>query len=219
MKRENNNNNHCNNGMTSSSMKVHKVSHAIKKSSYSSSSSSSSRFVPSLIMAGSKAHHQRGPVIIYTHSPKVIHTNPRDFMALVQKLTGMSGSKDDNDVSPRFKNVTNELTNNKKMTIKMSINDNNSSSTTIDDNESSSVITDENCSSGTTGDVVGHLNRPCMDAPIFNPSIALPQGPLVPGFSFFMNNNESDLGPLCNNGDSPVYDYMNYNFPYYNQIT
>ncbi|XP_024966677.1 VQ motif-containing protein 20 [Cynara cardunculus var. scolymus] len=30
----------------------------------------------------------RRPVIIYTHSPKVIHTHPRDFMALVQKLTG-----------------------------------------------------------------------------------------------------------------------------------
>lgn len=36
---------------------------------------------------------RRRPVIIYAHSPKVIRTEPRDFMALVQKLTGFSSSK------------------------------------------------------------------------------------------------------------------------------
>uniref|UniRef100_A0A7N0TU49 VQ domain-containing protein n=1 Tax=Kalanchoe fedtschenkoi TaxID=63787 RepID=A0A7N0TU49_KALFE len=35
----------------------------------------------------------RHPVIIYTHSPKVIHTKPQDFMALVQKLTGHAASE------------------------------------------------------------------------------------------------------------------------------
>ncbi|KAL9449626.1 hypothetical protein AB3S75_011533 [Citrus x aurantiifolia] len=35
---------------------------------------------------------QRQPVIIYTVSPKVIHTNPNDFMTLVQRLTGSSSS-------------------------------------------------------------------------------------------------------------------------------
>ncbi|KGN52621.2 hypothetical protein Csa_008052 [Cucumis sativus] len=30
----------------------------------------------------------RQPLIIYTHSPKIIHTHPKDFMALVQRLTG-----------------------------------------------------------------------------------------------------------------------------------
>ncbi|KVI05364.1 VQ motif-containing protein 8, chloroplastic [Cynara cardunculus var. scolymus] len=43
-------------------------------------------------------HHQqqqiKRPIIIYTYSPEVIHTKPHDFMALVQKLTGHSGSKD-----------------------------------------------------------------------------------------------------------------------------
>ncbi|CAI0396051.1 unnamed protein product [Linum tenue] len=34
----------------------------------------------------------RAPVIIYTVSPKVIHTNPGDFMNLVQRLTGSSSS-------------------------------------------------------------------------------------------------------------------------------
>ncbi|WCJ43405.1 VQ motif-containing protein [Euphorbia peplus] len=40
-------------------------------------------------------HHSqppRPPVIIYTVSPKVIHTNPSDFMNLVQRLTGPSSS-------------------------------------------------------------------------------------------------------------------------------
>lgn len=32
----------------------------------------------------------RQPVIIYTHSPKIIHTHPKDFMALVQRLTGFT---------------------------------------------------------------------------------------------------------------------------------
>ncbi|XP_052199899.1 VQ motif-containing protein 8, chloroplastic [Diospyros lotus] len=37
------------------------------------------------------ANEQRQkPVIIYAYSPKIIHTKPRDFMALVQRLTGLS---------------------------------------------------------------------------------------------------------------------------------
>lgn len=42
-------------------------------------------------------HHRppiRKPIIIYIHSPEIIHTKPHDFMALVQKLTGLSSSKD-----------------------------------------------------------------------------------------------------------------------------
>ncbi|KAK6787591.1 hypothetical protein RDI58_016116 [Solanum bulbocastanum] len=89
----NNNNNSNNNNTISSPLKINKASHHIKKLSNSSPSSSSlynavaattsTTFIP---------HHQqqRQPVIIYTHSPKVIHTHPRDFKALVQKLTGLS---------------------------------------------------------------------------------------------------------------------------------
>ncbi|CAK9188323.1 unnamed protein product [Ilex paraguariensis] len=36
-----------------------------------------------------QAQH-RSPVIIYTVSPKVIHTKPSEFMTLVQRLTGPS---------------------------------------------------------------------------------------------------------------------------------
>ncbi|OUZ99366.1 VQ [Macleaya cordata] len=38
------------------------------------------------------AHQHRPPVIIYTVSPKVIHTDANDFMKLVQRLTGPSSS-------------------------------------------------------------------------------------------------------------------------------
>ncbi|EPS65720.1 hypothetical protein M569_09057, partial [Genlisea aurea] len=65
---------------------VSKDSRAIHKPCSSSSSSSSSAAAPS----ASKRHL---PVIIYTHSPKVIHAHPSDFMALVQKLTGMPRSE------------------------------------------------------------------------------------------------------------------------------
>ncbi|KAL1553579.1 VQ motif-containing protein 20-like [Salvia divinorum] len=40
---------------------------------------------------------KRQPVIIYTHSPKVIHAVPSNFMKLVQRLTGLS---DDGEVEP-----------------------------------------------------------------------------------------------------------------------
>ncbi|XP_057973787.1 nuclear speckle RNA-binding protein B-like [Malania oleifera] len=39
-----------------------------------------------------QVQQHRLPVIIYTVSPKVIHTNPTEFMALVQRLTGSSSS-------------------------------------------------------------------------------------------------------------------------------
>ncbi|KAG7597809.1 VQ motif [Arabidopsis suecica] len=34
----------------------------------------------------------RGPVIIYTVSPKIIHTHPNNFMTLVQRLTGKTST-------------------------------------------------------------------------------------------------------------------------------
>ncbi|XP_050365230.1 protein MKS1-like [Argentina anserina] len=61
-------------------LKIHKDSHKIKK--------------PPVVPQPSQQanqHHQppRQPVIIYTVSPKIIHTNPSDFMNLVQRLTGL----------------------------------------------------------------------------------------------------------------------------------
>ncbi|EYU40762.1 hypothetical protein MIMGU_mgv1a020379mg, partial [Erythranthe guttata] len=56
------------NGSRPSPLRINKDSHAIHK-------------IPS---------KRQQPVIIYTHSPKVIHAQARDFMAMVQKLTGKS---------------------------------------------------------------------------------------------------------------------------------
>ncbi|CAN8269109.1 unnamed protein product [Cochlearia groenlandica] len=67
----------------SSLLKLNKSSHVIKKPPSPSSSTSATATKP------------RQPVIIYTNTPKVIHTNPKDFMSLVQKLTGMSRSDED----------------------------------------------------------------------------------------------------------------------------
>ncbi|KAK4841449.1 hypothetical protein QYF36_004697 [Acer negundo] len=74
------------NGPRPSPLKLNKDSHTIQKPSSSSSSSS---------LASPPQQKRNGPVIIYTHSPKVIHTQARDFMALVQKLTGHSSRNSD----------------------------------------------------------------------------------------------------------------------------
>lgn len=81
------------NGPRPSPLKLNKESHLIQKPTSSSSSSSSSA-TSSLLTTATVAvcKQQRHPVIIYTHSPKIIHTQPRDFMALVQKLTGLAPS-------------------------------------------------------------------------------------------------------------------------------
>lgn len=94
--------NNNNNNNLSSPLKINKASHHIKKSlSNSLPSSSSSSSLYNTVAATTSTtiiphqqqqqqQQQRQPVIIYTHSPKVIHTHPRDFKALVQKLTGLS---------------------------------------------------------------------------------------------------------------------------------
>ncbi|GFZ09916.1 hypothetical protein Acr_21g0005150 [Actinidia rufa] len=45
-------------------------------------------------------HHHRPPVIIYTVSPKVIHTHPSEFMTLVQRLTARLASVEKTNISP-----------------------------------------------------------------------------------------------------------------------
>ncbi|CAA0323745.1 VQ motif-containing protein 8 [Arabidopsis thaliana] len=67
----------CNeiNGSRPSSLKLAGESHTIKKTS-------SCKSKP-------RPHGRASPVIIYAHSPKVIHTRAEDFMALVQRLTGL----------------------------------------------------------------------------------------------------------------------------------
>lgn len=47
------------------------------------------------VIQKSSLHHRKLPVIIYVRSPKIIHTQPSEFMALVQKLTGFMHQTDD----------------------------------------------------------------------------------------------------------------------------
>ncbi|CAA7058164.1 unnamed protein product [Microthlaspi erraticum] len=53
---------------------------------------------------------REAPVIIYAHSPKVIHTRAEDFMALVQRLTGVNEvtRRNPNDVSESSSSVVTE---------------------------------------------------------------------------------------------------------------
>ncbi|KAI4307161.1 hypothetical protein L6164_030378 [Bauhinia variegata] len=61
-------------------LRVHKDSHKIKKPPLAPQPPSQPQPPP------------RQPIIIYTVSPKIIHTTPADFMNLVQRLTGSSSS-------------------------------------------------------------------------------------------------------------------------------
>lgn len=63
-------------------LRIHKDSHKIKKPP----------IAPPLSQPNQPQQPPRQPVIIYTVSPKVIHTNPSDFMNLVQRLTGLPRS-------------------------------------------------------------------------------------------------------------------------------
>jgi hypothetical protein len=63
-------------------LRVHKDSHKIKKPP----------LAPQQQPSHPQPHQHRPPVIIYTVSPKIIHTSPREFMTLVQRLTGLSSS-------------------------------------------------------------------------------------------------------------------------------
>ncbi|GER44396.1 VQ motif-containing protein [Striga asiatica] len=71
------------NGPRSTPLRIHRHSHAIHKSSS----------LPALSLSPAKPKPK--PVIIYTKSPKIIHTHAHDFMALVQKLTGLHRAEDD----------------------------------------------------------------------------------------------------------------------------
>ncbi|CAL5414685.1 unnamed protein product [Camellia sinensis] len=65
-------------GPRPAALKVNKDSHKIRK--------------PPMAPPQQPPHQYRPPLIIYQVSPKVIHTNPSEFMTLVQRLTGLSSS-------------------------------------------------------------------------------------------------------------------------------
>lgn len=166
------------NGTRPSPLKINKDSHSIHKPCSSSIPIAAPDPAPAI-----KQRQQQQPVIIYTHSPKVIHTQARDFMALVQKLTGPSrqdcgyGSNGVDDLS----SLDQEESGNRKIMAGPS-HDN--------DNESSSVLTDEingggNCdignsynigaagaaaSAGSNNSMLNLSNPYFGDIPLFTPN-------------------------------------------------
>ncbi|KAK8579475.1 hypothetical protein V6N13_142683 [Hibiscus sabdariffa] len=136
------------NGVRPTPLKINNHSHLIQKPLPSSS-------------ADHPMQHQQqkrqGPIIIYTQSPKIIHTQARDFMALVQRLTGLSRS------DPEAETATLRPRKNRQ-----------------EDNETSSGITDDQ--NGVCGVVVAvgdvakttttesAMNPFLADMPLFTPS-------------------------------------------------
>lgn len=191
-------------------LRISKDSHSpMKRPSSSSSSSTSSSPQSSLSSAtssssgsplvngggprggpprgGNGAPHHRQPVIIYTHSPKVIHTQPQDFMALVQKLTGLCRTEEDRDGQPpppsqRPKREPSSLDDpeDNKNQFKITISD---------ETDSSSVITDENISVNSIGDsqvIDSSLPPPLIfDGP--------PPNPYMPSFPVFNPSSSADF--------------------------
>ncbi|OIW16015.1 hypothetical protein TanjilG_04550 [Lupinus angustifolius] len=143
---------------------------------------------------------QRHRVIIYTHSPKVIHTHPRDFMALVQKLTGLSRSEEDGDDSnlPPPKQAKQELVSNNIAPVVVSKeSDRKNVVVGTEDNETSSVITEENnCTNNISENQVNScfVSPPILEPPV-NPYLAnLPPVFMPPSSSEFMCSSQ----PLLN---------------------
>ncbi|XP_059455724.1 VQ motif-containing protein 8, chloroplastic [Corylus avellana] len=168
-------------GPRPSPLKINKASHFIHKSSSSSSTSMSSVLSDS---AAPARQQQRRPVIIYTHSPKIIHTQARDFMALVQKLTGVSRPNDDEPTAqPDHHHHHQPHKSDIKSLSLEGGNDRNVKPVSHDDNDSSSALTDENCGGGGKGSSSSFLspnlnlnqnqnqtNQYFADIPLFTPN-------------------------------------------------
>ncbi|XP_077242257.1 VQ motif-containing protein 8, chloroplastic-like [Tasmannia lanceolata] len=139
------------NGQRPSPLKINRESHVTHKKSSSSKSSFAGGAKP-------PPPQRNHPVIIYTHSPKVIRTDPRDFMAIVQKLTGFSKYQD----PPLDAGNASSDGNNSRINV-------------FDDATSSSVITDENCDvhviSSSVSPVFNIPSNPYFsDIPLFTPN-------------------------------------------------
>ena len=144
------------NGLRPSPLMINKDSHSIRKSSSS-------------VVTDTKPKH---PIIIYANSPKIIHTKPRDFMALVQRLTGMSRSKDEVTAKTREEEVSGNLTT--SCLSDGSINNGIKEQQVICDNiseASSTLRDDETCAkAGEKISFSPSLNRGFADMPLFTPT-------------------------------------------------
>ncbi|KAL3578486.1 hypothetical protein D5086_019990 [Populus alba] len=175
------------NGQRPSPLKINKESHLIRKSSSSSSANSTSNSSSSVSIIdppvfGEKQEQQQQqqqknqPVIIYTHSPKVIHTQAKDFMALVQKLTGLSRSNNQEMATLAQQGQDHQGVVSKGLKAGKG-NCNERKHVGHGDNHSSSISTEENChGAATAADIVvsPFLKPPnaphFADVPLFTPT-------------------------------------------------
>ncbi|KAE8713517.1 hypothetical protein F3Y22_tig00110206pilonHSYRG00037 [Hibiscus syriacus] len=133
------------NGVRPSPLSINKESHLIQKSSSSADQQKQQQ------------QRRKGVVITYTHTPKIIHTQARDFMALVQRLTGLSRS--DREANEDTAAV---LPSRPKKNDEINIRQ--------EDNESCSAITDESVGDVPTTASVGGMKPFFADMPLFTPS-------------------------------------------------
>ncbi|CAK8534139.1 unnamed protein product [Lathyrus sativus] len=208
-------NNNNGNGMLPPHLKINRDSHFIKKSSSSppssssSSSSTSSTMINSMATSNKPPQQHRHPVIIYTHSPRVIHTEPKDFMQLVQKLTGLTRSEekvknDENNIvsssqhqPPKQESGTSNMVGDKENDQKKVVMQRNE-----DNDVSSSVITDEHIYGNNIGENRENQYFIATEAPMFEP-------PFNPYLTNYLASNSAEflyssppLLPLLNYSDS-----------------
>ncbi|CAI8605085.1 unnamed protein product [Vicia faba] len=130
---------------------------------------------------------QRVPIIIYTQSPKIIHAKAQDFMALVQRLTGMSTTNQvlahQQEVSENFESSLSDGSNNNSMKFKQLDGDETTSTTSsVDKGGVNSNIDDEQSPANI---------MKFADMPLFTPT----------SYDFFSPNNSSR--PVYKFSDSP----------------
>ncbi|XP_022734518.1 VQ motif-containing protein 8, chloroplastic [Durio zibethinus] len=191
------------NGLRPSPLTISKDSHFIQKPSAGVMSQTAA--------ARPKQQQRQGPVIIYTYSPKIIHTQARDFMALVQKLTGFSRSDEVNETAPS-RPRKNKAKDNSLSPLEGDINTK-LAANRQEDNDSSSALTDENgCFSVAGGDVnnvsssyvpmtVSPTNPFFADIPLFTPNSAAFFCSPRPVYKFADN---AIVSPSLGNSNSPT---------------
>ncbi|KAK4409611.1 VQ motif-containing protein 20 [Sesamum angolense] len=171
------------NGPRPSPLRINKDSHAIHKPSSSSSHQPVNENTAHLASGPKQQQQQqslsakRQPVIIYTHSPKVIHAQARDFMALVQKLTGLSrSSEDEKTTTTTMKSESSESTKDDGGSLSEEKDCGVNKNVVYEDNESSSVLTTDDKFVGEVKDssAVSPMykvsNPYFVDAPLFTPN-------------------------------------------------
>ncbi|KAK4280801.1 hypothetical protein QN277_012375 [Acacia crassicarpa] len=190
-------------------LKVRKDSHPVNKPASPSllSPTSNSSGSSTIVFARSKPQ-QRQPIIIYTHTPKIIHTHPSSFMALVQKLTGLSQSHSDVPAASDLLQPKQELGSPAASTLTVDRDGGDFKKGLVnEDNETSSVITEENNCSSSIGDTQANScfmpNPPMLDPPL-NPY-------MTTNLPVFASSNSAEF--LCSK-NQPFFNYDPLFFPH-----